>query len=196
MQDAQFHLKIAKLDAAKRQLEEAIKLYFNYGDELSTHTLVGAAYAIIRDINQHRGGEAMVKDLHRLLPPELALEFKQWVNRPENFLKHADKDPDGTYDLDRRWTESLMWDASRKYCELAGECRPLKVIFILWFVVNHPDLKESVESEGALSGFKQDPEFFAKLPTERREFFNCFFPFPSNMQPIPFPDANAGRQDR
>jgi hypothetical protein len=44
-------LRISKLDAAKRQLETAITLYFNSGDWVSIHALAGAAYMIIRDVN-------------------------------------------------------------------------------------------------------------------------------------------------
>jgi len=39
-------LKISKLDAAKRQLETAIRLYFNEADPVSVHTLAGAAHTI------------------------------------------------------------------------------------------------------------------------------------------------------
>lgn len=49
-------LRLSKLDAARRQLETATKLYFEHGDEVSIHTLAAAAYSVIRDINEHRGG--------------------------------------------------------------------------------------------------------------------------------------------
>jgi len=50
----------------------------------------------------------MLKDLHLLLPDALAREFRRYVNRPENFLKHADKDPDGVGELEPKWTEVLI----------------------------------------------------------------------------------------
>jgi transcriptional regulator with XRE-family HTH domain len=46
-------LKVSKLDAARRQLECAIELWFLEKDEVSVHTLAGAAYQIIHDINTH-----------------------------------------------------------------------------------------------------------------------------------------------
>ena len=49
-------MQLSKLEAARRQLETAIKLYFEYGDEVSIHALAAAAYSLIRDINEHRGG--------------------------------------------------------------------------------------------------------------------------------------------
>ena len=92
-------LKITKLDAAKRQLESAILLYFNGGDPVSIHTLSAAAYNIVRDINSSRTGEMMVKDLWKFLSADLAKEFKQHINKAEKFFKHADKDPKGLYTL-------------------------------------------------------------------------------------------------
>jgi hypothetical protein len=93
------HVEVNKLEAARCQLETAISLYFDYGDELSIHTLSGAAYAILHDLNKHRGGEDMLKDLHKTLTPEGARKFRRYINRPDNFLKHADRDPDETYPI-------------------------------------------------------------------------------------------------
>jgi len=101
-------VRLSKFEAARRQLETAIKLYFADGDEVSIHTLAAAAYSLIQDINEHRRGEPMLKDLHLLLPDALAREFRRYVNRPENFLKHADKDPDGVGELEPKWTEVLI----------------------------------------------------------------------------------------
>ena len=66
---------------------------------MSIHTLAAAAYSLIRDINEHRQGEAMLKDLHLILSDDLARVFRSYINRPENFLKHADKDPDEVGEL-------------------------------------------------------------------------------------------------
>jgi hypothetical protein len=43
-------LTISKLDAAKRQLETVIRLYFSNGDPVAIHTLTGAAHTVVRDI--------------------------------------------------------------------------------------------------------------------------------------------------
>ena len=53
-------MQLSKLEAARRQLETAIKLYFADGDDVSIHSLVAAAYALLRDINEYRGGEPML----------------------------------------------------------------------------------------------------------------------------------------
>ena len=45
----------------------------------------------------------------------LAKEFKRYINQPDNFFKHADNDPDGTQELDPRWSQGLLFEAARKY---------------------------------------------------------------------------------
>lgn len=66
-------LQLTKLEAARRQLETSVKLFFDHGDEVSIHTLVAAGYAIVRDINKHRGGDSMIKDDLNGLPPPKTL---------------------------------------------------------------------------------------------------------------------------
>ena len=41
-----------KIEAARRQIDAAIELYFHEGDELATHTLVGAAHILITDLSK------------------------------------------------------------------------------------------------------------------------------------------------
>jgi hypothetical protein len=116
-------LTISKLDAARRQLETAIRLYFHQGDPVSIHTLVAAAYNVIRDINKHRGGSKMVmkEQLFEFVKPEKRGEFHDLLNQAENFFKHADRDHDATLEFSPKEAEMLLWDACSKYWELTGE---------------------------------------------------------------------------
>jgi hypothetical protein len=161
-------VRFTKLEAARLQLETAIKLYAAHDDEVSIHNLAADAYSVIRDINEHRGGEPMFKDLHLFLSDDLAREFKRYINSPENFFKHADKDPDAIGELDPRWTEILIWEASRKYCEMTGEQNKPMLTYIFWFVLHRPELREGFEQDCASQGLGSLPE----LPLDdRRRFF-------------------------
>jgi hypothetical protein len=81
-------LKIRKLQAARDQLETAIDLFFDHGDEVSIHTLTCAAYNVIRDVNDHRGGPKMfAKQRYLDMPGKPTINE---MNEPENFFKHAD----------------------------------------------------------------------------------------------------------
>ena len=48
-------LTIDKLQAAKGQLREAIRLWFNEGDPVAVHCLVCSAHQIIHDLNSQQG---------------------------------------------------------------------------------------------------------------------------------------------
>jgi hypothetical protein len=166
-------VQLTKLEAARRQLESAVRLYFAYGDEVSIHTLAAAAYSLVRDINEHRHGEPMLKDLHLLLPDGLSREFRNYINRPENFLKHADKDPDAVAELEPRWTEVLIWEASRKYCEMTGKQNKILITFVFWFVAHQPELRKQVEEDCLSQGSTREHlDFVFRLPSiDRRRFF-------------------------
>jgi hypothetical protein len=96
-----------KLDAACRQLNTAILLWFAESDPVSIHTLACSAYQIVHDINQHRHGPDLLYD---------SLVFKdeyrnQVINRLKqayNFFKHADKDPSGAIEFDPAVTDMFI----------------------------------------------------------------------------------------
>ena len=46
---------ISMLDAARRQLDTAIELWFRDSDPVSIHTLISVAYEILHDVNRARG---------------------------------------------------------------------------------------------------------------------------------------------
>jgi hypothetical protein len=48
-------IRVSKLDAARRQLDGAIQLWFSNGDPVAIHALVCAAHQIIQDINEKKG---------------------------------------------------------------------------------------------------------------------------------------------
>lgn len=48
--------QITKIAAAQRQLDAAIRIFFQREDELAIHTLVAAAFQVLRDITKARGG--------------------------------------------------------------------------------------------------------------------------------------------
>lgn len=124
-------IKLTKIDAAKRQLEAAIILFFDDGDPIAIHTLVCAAYDVLDGINQHRGGKEMfVKRQYVKLPGK---PTRGDINEYQNFLKHADKDPEGTLDFFPILTEPILADACKTYRLLANEENPFFGVFERWF---------------------------------------------------------------
>jgi hypothetical protein len=132
-------LRISKIEAASRQLDCAIELWFMDKDEVSVHTLAGAAYQIIHDLKKHRGIDHpllydadLIKDQYRSM----------WINvlkRAVNFFKHADNDPQGTIELTSSGNLVFMMSAAAGL-RLLGEQTGYRVdAFMFWMVINKPN---------------------------------------------------------
>ncbi len=167
-------LQISKLDAAKRQLETAIRLYFSNSDPVSIHTLAAAAYNLIKDVNKKRGGKPM-------LIKELAFDYlnpegeKIWVKKmkeAENFFKHADRDHGKTLDFRPELTEIFILDACLRYKELTAEFPPLFLTFYSWFRAIHPDMFKILDEQARLIG-SQAPEIASM---GRKAYFDIVLP--------------------
>src|SRR6476620_10029318 len=91
-------ITVSKLDAALRQFDCAIRLWFSDGDLVSIHALVGAAYQIIHDINLKAGGKDILVD-NDCIKAEFRTEVRNLVRKDFNFFKHADKDADAVTEL-------------------------------------------------------------------------------------------------
>jgi hypothetical protein len=171
-------LTISKLDAARRQLETAARLYFTGGDPVSVHTLTAAAYNILKDLNAARGGKPMIvkETLLAFVKPEHEQFVRGKINEAENFLKHADRDPAATLTFRPLQTEFLLLDASWKYHELAGEQVAILSVFIFWFVMNNSNefkLPENLEAIRAMA--KRD-----YAPQDRYKFMCEMLPLAMN----------------
>ena len=86
--------QVTKLDAARRQLEAAIRLLFAQDDAVSIHTLAHASFGILKAVAEHRN-ERRVLDTTEELAAKDGKDFWKGFNRTGNFFKHANKDPDG-----------------------------------------------------------------------------------------------------
>jgi hypothetical protein len=100
-------MSITKLDAATRQMNTAIELYFHELDEVSIHTLAAAAHNLLTDLSSAAPQQTVIQ---RYIRPGKLREFENAIRAPQNFLKHADRDPAATLDLDLHATElSCSW---------------------------------------------------------------------------------------
>jgi hypothetical protein len=89
-------ITVTKIGAARSQLIEAIRLFFEQRDPVSIHTLVGASLQILHD---HIDDVSIVWDknlfLHKdtiFIKDEYRKEWHAKVNEARNFFKHADRD--------------------------------------------------------------------------------------------------------
>lgn len=106
-------IELDKLAVAREQLDAAIELFFASDNLIAVHTLTAAAYNVLRDLALKQGSEfPFIKTgfLATLKSSEKKAALA-YLNAPENFFKHADKDPNGILQFDPRLTELMLLDA-------------------------------------------------------------------------------------
>jgi hypothetical protein len=126
-------LKISKLDAARRQIETAIVLYFHEADPVSIHTLSAAAHGILLGLSR-ASPEPTAKMIYDALLERVKPEFHRTFNavfrESQNFFKHADRDHDAVLERFTHFqTEVILLDACAAYRRLSGESVPLLNLF-------------------------------------------------------------------
>jgi hypothetical protein len=146
--------RVSKLDAARRQLREAILLFFERRDPIAVHTLAAAAHQILHDLGQEKGGVSMLKD-NPYIRSEKRGEVINILNAAQNFFKHADRDPDADFEFRPSATPLYIIDAVEMWGELSGSFFKEALIFRLWFLMAHPHLVASEEVNAFLEPFRQ-----------------------------------------
>ena len=170
-------IKVTKLDAAKRQLETSVRIYFSNGDPVSIHTLAAAAYNIIRDVNKKRGGKPMLLKeelIDTYVKPEYQKLMREKINKSENFFKHADLDHEDNIDFSPRETELFMLDAISHYYSLTGEDPPFFKIYRFWYMINNAQMFNLPnEIQNIMQG--HDAEYMKLLG--KNGYYNSVLPF-------------------
>jgi hypothetical protein len=150
---------ISKIDAARRQLECAVRLYFNNGDAISIHTLASAARNVLIDICSHRGvtGEIFRESLIDLyVKSEHHQTVRARYRRAENFFKHADNDPDGLLSFNPEYSDYALFEGTEAYAKLTGESTPAMLTFRTWWLCNNKYMHAILPKEAQ--------DIFAKFP--------------------------------
>lgn len=132
-------LAITKMDAAIRQLETAITLWFHGGDPVSIATLGHAAYEIIYALNKHRKGLPMLIESENIRP-EYQEDWKNLQRMTPNFFKHAGKDPAEVHYFNPKSTQFVLFEAAAVYSSWKLENRPLFALLNAWMILEHPDI--------------------------------------------------------
>jgi len=139
------YIHISKLDAARRQLDVAIRLLFYGADPVAVHTLVGAASVIISDLVQKHHPDKSWDKFAQEANNITASDYFKIMRKAQNFLKHAKEDSDATLDFDPKDTESVAFWAVMNlgnFGELSMEASVLQ----LWYLACHaPALERDVE---------------------------------------------------
>lgn len=130
-------IKVEKLDVAKRQLNTAVRAFFNGTDPIAVHTLVGAGANIASDLAEHRTSRKSWDNRCAQDNRLTKAEYFRIAREAQNFFKHAVYDPSGELDFDQRDTETLLMMASLNLGELnqPGETHSIELsVFQLWYI--------------------------------------------------------------
>lgn len=133
-------MEISKLEAAKRQLDCAIRLYFNDDDMCSVITLCKASFRLLWDLYPRLSQDGFEKEFGKII------DWMGWKNyyAIANFLKHADKDHDEMMEPHEVHALSGIGHSIILYgriteSALSPEMKAWETIMTLW----HPDIWDS-----------------------------------------------------
>ena len=133
-------LRLSKSDAARRQIDAAIRMLFSDEDVVPIHTILMAAFRILRDLTKRKDDSYMERVIEESLIPEGRAKFWSVVHGLSNFLKHADRDPDSVHDgVDETINEPIAFMAILYYLELENKHTPEMLAFHSWFASLHPE---------------------------------------------------------
>jgi len=134
---------IDKTEAARRQIECAIRLIATHEDELAVHTIAMAVFGILNDLAIARSLDYDV----RFKPYFTKIGWSHLTNTA-NFLKHADRDPDAILaSLDARENDWRIGFCILLYRELQGTFTPTMAAFHGWMIIRHPDQFQLAEDD-------------------------------------------------
>lgn len=141
-------IKLTKLDAAERQLNQAIKLFFAEDDAVSIHTLAEAASQVLADIGKTLGVESLARDSN-LIREEKKKEWLKAIFTSRNFFKHADKDPNSVHDFNPQMNVYTLLDCVCMHVDITKKWTPETHMYLVWCELAHPELFEKRLSDAA-----------------------------------------------
>lgn len=131
-------MQITKLDAARRQLRTAIRLWFADDDPVSIYALTYAAHEVLHTLHRaSEGKQGLVFDAPALRSDQerVTLGVKRWGN----FFKHARTDPNKRITFNPEVTELLILPAADALRRITKQWGAEEAAFNYWFLAHNPD---------------------------------------------------------
>ena len=128
-------MQISKQEAASRQLDVAIRLFFRRCNVLAVFTLANAASVILCDLVQTRNPN---QDWNQIGAEANGMPLSDWfkaLRRTPNFLKHARNDPDAYEEIGEADVDHILFIACLNHGALltvAQHPSTPQSIFQLW----------------------------------------------------------------
>ena len=132
-------IRTNKIDAACRQIECAIRLPFSNEDPFSIHTVISAAFRIVRDLSELSGKSNIHESLKLMIKPDKEKIFWSRINKATNYLKHAKDDSSEMLEVGEELNESSISITCLYYESLGYEQTPIMKGFMAWYALINPD---------------------------------------------------------
>lgn len=131
---------IQKLDVVRRQIKEAVRLFFEQRDAIVIHTVVASAHQILFDLGESKGIASAIKSTATLKSHEIQ-SYLRSINYPYNFFKHADRDSEDKINIGplESFTQAFIMDAIVMLQRLCGSLPIEAKVYWFWFVSKYPE---------------------------------------------------------
>ena len=133
----QHPLLLSKLDVAERQLNQAIRLFFDGGDPVSVHTLSEACAQVLYDIRHKFGAQSKMRDSD-IIKPEVRKEWLASLFSSRNFFKHADRDSEEVHEFKEEFNHFSLLDSANMYLSAKKAWTPETIVYVQWFAITYP----------------------------------------------------------
>ncbi len=160
-------MKITKLQAAQKQLNVAIFLFFSDYDLISVHTLAAASRGILYDLAKKENISPnlwVIKKWYRQ-------SYEIFIRKAQNFFKHAWEIRDSkntSFDFKEEMTEMLLYETITLYLALSWELSSYMKLYKSFYFLKNSEKIESEKIKKII--LEQKKEFWNKIP-DKKEFY-------------------------
>ena len=160
---------ICKRDAAARQLDVAIKLWFNEDDTVAIHTLACSAYQIVHDLCPEE--ELLYRS--PIFKDEYRKEVIGRLKASYNFFKHADRDPNGVIEFKPAANEAFMIFSIVGLGSLGIMPSIPRAAFMIYFMVTTDSSHLNVKGKAVVKSIPEEL-IDAACSVSKAQFFECY----------------------
>ena len=128
--------KIDKPGAARRQIDAAIRMFFNGEDPIAIYKLTMSGLQVLRDLAAKQNENIVDSAINATLDPKEKKLVFQRMREYDNFLKHAEKDPTELLD-EIEWEkviDRILLIACLYYDSLGYQLTPEMFALVGWLV--------------------------------------------------------------
>lgn len=121
--------KLDKVEAAQRQLDTAIDMFFGQMDTLATYTVAYASFKVLMDVYPHRQDDDFAQQIDNMI----GNEGWKHLSGAANFLKHADRDFDSVAsDMSPMKPSVVIGLSTLLFCRITGDMTLKMRAFDFW----------------------------------------------------------------